>query len=640
MQKINFDNIPEELKLRKSWVLWKYIIRNGAKTKFPFQANGSAASSTDPSTWDTLDAVRARYAMGSWEGIGYVFSPDDPYTGIDLDGCRDPQTGKMEDWARELVVQLASYAELSPSMSGVKIWVRAEWPQGAGHNAKLPEMAKVSDKTPGIEAYSWGRFFTVTGCTLKGQTEIRDNQEVVTAIRERFFKAEAPAYPPAHFKSEVSILDRARKYIAKLDRAISGQNGSAPTFRAACVLVKGFGLSEEDALGLMREWNTTHCDPQWSERELLHKVTSAAQQPGECGYLRNVSPQEYRHVPMPEYHESREAGDEDCIPIPPEDIEPPESKSKVRITLLQDAANAVLDEYAQGKVKLLDLGLPDLDYAIGGGVEPGEMIIFAGRPSHGKTMAAQQVSYTFTGAGVPVMFVSEEMPARSIGKRAVSYSSATPSESWGVRSQSVRDEVNQHFRDRAPTFIIEGCRTADVVAEQIYQNVRKEGVGLAIVDYAQKLTAPGVSRGRYEEITKVSTTLQQVLAETRIPGIILCQMSRAIENRPEFIPIMSDLKESGQFEQDADVIVFQVWPHRIDSSRDPRQYMFYIGKNRNREILAPVVQCTFEPGRQRLVHSRAPLDAPPADKYLADEFWGVQRGDGFDIDQRGLDFGP
>lgn len=635
MQPIKYDAIPEELKARKNWVLWKYLFRNGVKTKVLFQTTGATASSTDPSTWDTFETACERLGFGAWEGLGYVFSPEDPYTGIDLDGCRNPETGVTEAWAKEIVLQLASYAELSPSMSGIKIWVRATWPRDAGHNVKLPEMTKVSDKTPGIEAYDWGRFFTVTGCCLKDQNRISDNQEAVNAVRARFFSKPVPApYAPTDFKSEVSILDRARKYIAKSERAVSGQNGSAPTFKAACALVKGFGLSEDDALGLMREWNVTHCEPQWSERELLHKVASAAQQPGECGYLRNANPSDYRHIPIPEYRNEQ----------PPQESQAePESAPdgpQIRVTLMEDAARSTLREYVEGRAKLLDLGLPDLDYAIGGGVEPGEMVIFAGRPNHGKTMAAQQASYTFTAAGIPVMFVSEEMPARSIGKRAIHYSTAVPSESWGVRSQAVEHELNEHFKNRAPCYILEGCRTAEVVANQIRHYVKEHGVGLAIVDYAQKLTAGNGGRGRYDEITKVSIALKNVLTECQIPGIILCQMSRAIENRTEFVPVMSDLKESGQFEQDADVIVFQVWPHKINSELPPNEYQFFIAKNRNRETNQTIVKCKFEPGRQRLVHVQSPINTPPSFSDFPSDFGGPAQGDGVAMDGGMLDFGP
>jgi hypothetical protein len=82
-----------------------------------------------------------------------------------------------------------------------------------------------------------------------------------------------------------SVIARARKYLAKLPPAISGQGGHAATFRAACRLVIGFGLDREQALSLLLEWNETHCQPPWSERELKHKVDDALKQPGWRSYL-------------------------------------------------------------------------------------------------------------------------------------------------------------------------------------------------------------------------------------------------------------------------------------------------------------------------------------------------------------------
>lgn len=610
MQSINTSNIPEELKARKSWVLWKYIIRRGEKAKVLYQANGSEAKSNDPSTWETFGVIKQRFAAGNWEGIGYVFSPEDPYTGIDLDGCRNVETGVIEQWAKDIILQLGSYAELSPSLSGVKIWVRANWPVDGGHKVAVPDAAQVSEKTPGIEVYDWGRFFTVTGKRLTGLVDVVDCQEAVDALRAKYWKPKTVRNSePSDFRSPTNILDRARKYIATIDPAISGQDGHGKTFYTACVLVKGFALPEEDALGLLREWNQ-HCQPPWSERELLHKVTQAGQQNGETGYLCNVTPDNYSRVPMPNYSPptskvTQHSPSQHSAELPLDD-------SGVRETILEHATREIHREYIEGRAKLFDLGLPDLDYSIGGGVEPGEMIIFAGRPNHGKSMAAQQASYTATANGIPVLFVSEEMPARSFGKRLIHFATEIPAESWGVRAEAVEAEIDSHFKNRAPTYILEGCRTAEMVASQVRKYVKEKGVGLVIVDYAQKLTAGiGNQGGRYNEITKVSMALKNVLAECMVPGIVLCQMSRAIENRPEFVPIMSDLKESGQLEQDADVIVFQVWPHKIDSGRPANEYLFYVAKNRNRETNQPVVRCKFEPSRQRLVHMRAPLDDIP-----------------------------
>lgn len=604
MQPINAANIPEELKARKSWVMWKYLIRHGQKTKVLYQATGAEAKSNDPSTWTDFATVMARYAAGNWEGIGYVFSPDDPYTGVDLDGCRNPDTKIIEPWAKEIISKLDTYAEVSPSLSGVKMWVRAKWPDGAGHNVKLPEMPKVSDKTPGIEAYDWGRFFTVTGVVVQGFREIRDNQEAIEELRHRFFKSASAPLPPSDFRSQSSIVERARRYIAKLEPAVSGQNGHDRTFHAACVLVKGFALSEDDAYGLLCEWNKTHCQPEWSERDLVRKVDQAYQQPGECGYLRNANPSDYQRIPMPHYK------------TPSEVPEPEPEKSSVTMTLMDDAARKALAAVKADKTKLIDLGLPDLDHALGGGVAPGEMIIFAARPSHGKSMAAQQVIHNLTEIGIPAVMVSEEMSHLQLGQRVLLYASDIPDEHWKTQSVAVGKHIDQHFKDRAPCYILEGCRSVDRVAVEIRKYVKECGAGLAVVDYAQLLTGKG--SGRYEDISYVSQTLKKVFQECNIPGIVLCQMSRSIEHRRPFMPVMSDIKETGQFEQDADVIVFQVWPHRLDPDQDPSLYQLFIAKNRNRPINAFAIECKFIPGRQRLVYTKAanvPAKAPTLKDY-------------------------
>jgi replicative DNA helicase len=77
-------------------------------------------------------------------------------------------------------------------------------------------------------------------------------------------------------------------------------------------------------------------------------------------------------------------------------------------------------------------------------------------------------------------------------------------------------------------------------------------------------------------------------------------MNRSIESRSTFAPVMSDLRDSGQFEQDADVILFLIWPHRIDSSKPANEYKVYVAKNRNRETVLPVVKCRFDPSRQAI----------------------------------------
>jgi len=135
------ENIPEELRQRPQWVVHK--------EKVPYIAGGvGRASSTDSLTWRTFEEAVQALRTGRYDGIGFVFSSGDPFAGVDLDKCRDPGTGELEEWAEKIVAAFGGYAEASPSGTGVHIIVRGKAP---------------NKKRGPIEAYSSERFFTVTG---------------------------------------------------------------------------------------------------------------------------------------------------------------------------------------------------------------------------------------------------------------------------------------------------------------------------------------------------------------------------------------------------------------------------------------------------------------------------------------------
>jgi putative DNA primase/helicase len=105
--------IPPELRERPQWVCWQLETRNGKPTKVPYDVWGRYASVNNPATWSSFDEV-----LEDGRPIGYVFSADDPYTGIDLDKCRNPDTGAAQRWALDIVNQLDSYTEPSPGGTG------------------------------------------------------------------------------------------------------------------------------------------------------------------------------------------------------------------------------------------------------------------------------------------------------------------------------------------------------------------------------------------------------------------------------------------------------------------------------------------------------------------------------------------
>jgi putative DNA primase/helicase len=151
---VEISPLPEELLARPQWVCWCYeTTKQGKLTKVPYNARtGQKASTTNPATWSTYEQAFDARSQDHYDGVGFVFNND--YTGIDLDHCIDEETGKPNAWAQSIIDHINSYTELSPSGTGVHIIARGTIPSGV--------------KRPGIEMYSCGRFFTMTGDRLEG----------------------------------------------------------------------------------------------------------------------------------------------------------------------------------------------------------------------------------------------------------------------------------------------------------------------------------------------------------------------------------------------------------------------------------------------------------------------------------------
>jgi putative DNA primase/helicase len=146
------ENIPEEMRQRPQWLVWKLEERDDKLTKVPYIAGGvGKASSTDSLTWRSFEEAVQALETGRYNGIGFVFSSGDPFAGVDLDNCRDPETGELEEWAAKIVEAFGSYAEASQSGTGVHIIVKGKAPN------------KRRDK---VEAYSSERYFAMTGRVL------------------------------------------------------------------------------------------------------------------------------------------------------------------------------------------------------------------------------------------------------------------------------------------------------------------------------------------------------------------------------------------------------------------------------------------------------------------------------------------
>jgi hypothetical protein len=576
---LHVAKIPNSLKALPQWVLWRVGERkSGDKpTKLPFQINGDFAKAGVPSTWSTFEQALEVYERGGYEGLGFEFATAGGFVGVDLDGCRNPETGEVSAWAREIIQLLNSYAEVSPTQTGVKLFLRGKSPLPTGRKCQVAA-DKVCDKQPAIEVYDHGRYFAVTGMRLQGPTEPEDRQQQLNDLCKKYFVQPGPV-------KEIDVMDRARRYMARVPGAVSGDRGHNVTFRAACVLVCGFGLEAHKALRVISEWNQT-CQPPWSERELWHKVTDAEKQPGERNYLRFALESDWDSIIVPEYKQQ---------------VQP---KSDPKITTLFDATELYLHRLSNGKIDLIELGLGSVDQALGGGVERGELVILAARPSHGKSAVALQIVHNWTKQRRPCVMISEEMSALALGKRTLQFASDTPQEYWFKSHRELQQAIAEHFADRSPCHIVESCRTAQAAADAVRKAVQEHQVQCAVIDYAQLLTGQG--KTRYEQVTNTSICMRQLASELNIVVLLLCQLGSDIEKRPKgFKPILSDIKDSGQFGQDADVIMFLCWPHRLDRKCDANKYQFFMAKNRNRGINTPVVECRFLPSRQMFKEQEA-----------------------------------
>ncbi|HDR7391248.1 TPA: DNA primase [Bacillus toyonensis] len=176
--KYNFNQIPTELKNTPHWILWRSEVRNGKKTKVPYQINGEMAQSNNKRSWSTFPTIIKFYEQGGYDGIGFMFSKDDPFVGIDIDHCI--QEGALTDLAEDVIEILNSYTEYSPSGDGIHIIAKGTLPlKGPGTGRKNVDL--------GLEVYRHGRYFTFTGECLE-QKNVEDRTEELKVLFNKYLK--------------------------------------------------------------------------------------------------------------------------------------------------------------------------------------------------------------------------------------------------------------------------------------------------------------------------------------------------------------------------------------------------------------------------------------------------------------------
>lgn len=240
----------------------------------------------------------------------------------------------------------------------------------------------------------------------------------------------------------------------------------------------------------------------------------------------------------------------------------------------------------------LPTGFTDFD-KITGGLRPGDLVIVAGRPSMGKTtLAVNMAEYAAVNPKQPrsVCIFSMEMPSEQLMTRMLSSlgtvhlgalrSGQVSDDDW-VRISAATAQLSEAkiFIDETP-----GLTPTDLRARA--RRVKREhGLDLVVVDYLQLMQVPGTKENRATEISEISRGLKALAKELHIPVIALSQLNRGVEQRENKVPVMSDLRESGAIEQDADIILL-IYREEVYDKSTTKVGMaeIHIAKHRNGEI--------------------------------------------------------
>lgn len=260
-------------------------------------------------------------------------------------------------------------------------------------------------------------------------------------------------------------------------------------------------------------------------------------------------------------------------------------------SILPDAVDRIdLLHQSDGDITGIPTGFTEFD-KLTAGLQAGELIVIAGRPSMGKsTLAVNIAENAAIGARVPTAIFSMEMPSQQLAFRMISSLGRVdqthlrtgnfPDEDWSRINTAVQ------LMSDAPIFIDDSASLSPTEIRARARRLKREhGLGLIVVDYLQLMQVHGSTENRATEISEISRSLKALAKELELPIIALSQLNRSVEQRTDKRPVMSDLRESGAIEQDADLIVF-IYREEVYNQDTPRKGIadISIAKQRNGPI--------------------------------------------------------
>lgn len=245
---------------------------------------------------------------------------------------------------------------------------------------------------------------------------------------------------------------------------------------------------------------------------------------------------------------------------------------------------------SDGSITGVSSGYTEFD-KLTAGLQPGDLVIIAGRPSMGKTTLAVNIAENAAiGSKIPVAIYSMEMPSQQLAFRMISSLGRVdqthlrtgnfPDEDWSRINTAVQ------LMSDAPIFIDDTPSMSPTEIRARARRLHREhGLGLIVIDYLQLMQVEGSKENRATEISEISRGLKALAKELSVPVIALSQLNRSVEQRTDKRPVMSDLRESGAIEQDADLICF-IYREEVYNPETPRKGIadVAIAKQRNGPI--------------------------------------------------------
>jgi replicative DNA helicase len=265
---------------------------------------------------------------------------------------------------------------------------------------------------------------------------------------------------------------------------------------------------------------------------------------------------------------------------------------------MRELVDAVIEDVDKGHERGIATPWTDLTRALAG-LAPGQLIYAAARPGVGKSIVGAQIAaHTAMKHGVPALLMSMEMTAEEITMRLISAKAGVPL--WNLMHREVSDDDWDRIRKYSEavassklTIDDGGACSLAHIRSRLRGMARTEPAGVLVIDYLGLMETPAKAENRQNAVAELSRGLKRIAAEFGIPVVVLAQLNRASEHRPDKRPLPSDLKDSGAQEADADVILLL---HREDAyeRESPRAGEIDVIVAKNRQ--GP--QCTIALGFQ------------------------------------------